>query len=76
MISLIDTIAADLPTMLAGWRGWTGRSRRLRLVDQAIDQITAWSVTSGFADITLGLARARERSGRPGLGWHRRTGAG
>ncbi|MEU1756723.1 hypothetical protein ABZ436_29265 [Micromonospora matsumotoense] len=71
-MSLTYTIGADLQAMAAG----VDRAQQeAAAVDEAIEQITARSVTSGFADITVGMARARERSGMPGLGWRRRTGA-
>ncbi|MEU7981413.1 DUF6244 family protein [Micromonospora sp. NPDC049081] len=60
-MSLTDTIGADLQAMAAG----VDRAQQeTAAVDQAIEQISARSVASGFAGIAVGLARARETLGQ------------
>ncbi|MEV4847453.1 DUF6244 family protein [Micromonospora matsumotoense] len=60
-MSLTDTIGADMQAMAAG----VDRAQQeAAAVDQAIEQITARSVASGFAGIAVGLARARETLGQ------------
>ncbi|MEV4725356.1 DUF6244 family protein [Micromonospora humida] len=56
-MSLTDTIGADVQAMAAGV-DWA--QQETAAVDQAIEQISARSVASGFAGIAVGLARARE----------------
>jgi hypothetical protein len=60
-MSLTDTIGADLQAMAAG----VDRSQQeAAAVDHAIEQIAARAVASGFAGITVGLARVREVLGQ------------
>ncbi|NHW87460.1 hypothetical protein, partial [Escherichia coli] len=60
-MSLTDTIGADLRAMAAG----ADRSQQeIGAVDQAIEQIAARAVASGFVGITVGLARVREVLGQ------------